>query len=101
MTPNFLPWLVLLLPLAAAGLILVFTRKNPRLSAGLSIEAVVAGFILSVVFVRVAGWAPQVLESSVPWLNVADLQVEFGLRLDTLSLLMMLVVSGVASLNHI
>jgi NADH-quinone oxidoreductase subunit L len=101
MTPYFLPWIVLFLPLAAAGLILLFTRHNARLSAGLSIAAVVIGFILGIIFVGWAGWNPASPETSVPWLKIGDFQPEFGLRFDTLSLLMMLVVTGVASVIHI
>src|SRR3954465_8193198 len=98
---NVIPWLVLFLPLAAAGLIALFTRRNGKTSAGLSIGAVVAGFVLSVIFVRCAGWSPANGELQVPWLSVGDLHAEFGLRLDALSLLMMLIVTGVASLIHI
>ena len=40
-------------------------------------------------------------KSAVNWLSVGDLQVDFGLRLDPLSLLMMLIVTGVGSAIHI
>jgi NADH-quinone oxidoreductase subunit L len=102
---NTLPWLILFLPLGAAALITLFTQRNPRLSAGLSIGAVLAGFVLSLIFVGVEGWSPARAELAVSWLNVhgwnADLSVDFGLRLDALSLLMMLIVTGVATAIHI
>ena len=60
----------------------------------------VAGFVLGVIFVELNGWAPA-RESSVAWLTIGDLQVDFGLRFDPLSLLMMLIVTGVASAIHI
>lgn len=108
MNLDLLPWTVLFLPLLAAGLITLFTQHNRKLSAGLSIGAVVAGFILSLIFISVNGWGPAP-DSFVSWLTIGDpqvtpglcLQVEFGLRLDPLSLLMMLVVTGVASAIHI
>src|SRR5690349_13733164 len=98
---NVLPWLILFLPLLAAGIITLFTRHDRKLSAGLSIAAVVAGFILSVIFVSAAGWTPTRSETAVNWLTIGGFQVDFGLRLDVLSLAMMLVVTGVASLIHI
>jgi len=100
MNLDLLPWTILFLPLLAAGLITLFTRHNRKLSAGLSIGAVVAGFILSLIFVKLHHWGPA-RESSVVWLAIGDLQADFGLRFDSLSLLMMLIVTGVASAIHI
>ena len=60
-----------------------------------------AGFILTVIFVKVGGWQPAAPEVAVNWLSVGPLQVDFGLHFDPLSLAMMLIVTGVASLIHI
>src|SRR5438093_2574458 len=98
---NILPWIILFLPLLAAALVTLLTQQDRRLSAGLSIGAVVAGFILSVIFISWAGWEPADRESVVNWLSIAELKVEFGLRFDPLSLLMMLIVTGVAGAIHI
>jgi NADH-quinone oxidoreductase subunit L len=100
MNLDLLPWTILFLPLLAAGLITLFTQRNRKLSAGLSIGAVVAGFILSLAFVKLNGWGPA-RESSVTWMAIGDLQADFGLRFDSLSLLMIVVVTGVASAIHI
>ena len=100
MTLIRLPWIILFLPLLASALITLFTRRDRKLSAGFSIAAVVAGFILSVIFVRLSHWGP-LPESKLTWLAIGDFQVDFGLRFDSLSLLMMLVVTGVASAIHI
>src|SRR5947207_4916145 len=96
-----LPWLILFLPLLAAAAIALFTQKNRDLSAKLSIGAIVSCFILSVLFVAANGWQPERRETIVTWLEVGDLQVDFGLRLDPLSLLMLLVVTGVGGAIHI
>src|SRR4029077_3558128 len=101
MRPELLPWLVLFLPLAAAVIIPLFTRRDRDLSAGLSIGAVVAGFILSVIFIAWEGWQPAQAESWLNWMSIGDLQISLGLRFDPLSLLMTLIVTGVASLIHI
>jgi NADH-quinone oxidoreductase subunit L len=97
---EYLPWLVLFLPLLAAGTIALFTRKDRDLSANLSVGAIVLGFLLSVAFIALSGWEPSRRESVVPWLNVGNLQVDFGLRFDPLSL-MLLIVTGVGSAIHI
>src|SRR6266480_902462 len=96
-----LPWLILFLPLVSAATITLFTQKNRELSARLSIGAIVSGFVLSVIFIAANGWEPLKKETLVTWLEVGDLQVDFGLRLDPLSLLMVLVVTGVGGAIHI
>ena len=96
-----LPWLILFLPLLSAAAITLFTLKNRELSAKLSIGAIVAGFGLSVIFIAANGWEPLKKESLATWLEVGDLQVDFGLRLDPLSLLMLLIVTGVGGAIHI
>ncbi len=98
---EFLPWLILFLPLLSAAVNMLFTQNNRELSAKLSIGAVVSGFLLSVLFVAANGWLPERRESIVTWLEVGELQVDFGLRLDPLSLLMLLVVTGVGGAIHI
>jgi NADH-quinone oxidoreductase subunit L len=100
MNLDVLPWIILFLPLVAAGFITLFTQHDRKLSAGLSIGAVVAGFLLSLVFVKLNGWGPA-RESYVAWLTIGGLQVDFGLRFDPLSQLMLLIVTGVASVIHI
>jgi len=97
---DALPWIILFLPLAAAVLITVFAQRDRQLSGGLSIAAVVGGFVLSLIFIGVNPWGA-VRESSVTWLSLGDFLVDFGLRFDPLSLMMMLVVTGVASVIHI
>jgi NADH-quinone oxidoreductase subunit L len=96
-----LPWLILFLPLLAAVVIGFFTKSNRELSARLSIGAVVGSFLMSVLFILLAGWAPLRKEQIVTWLEVGTLQVDFGLRFDPLSLLMLLIVTGVGSAIHI
>jgi NADH-quinone oxidoreductase subunit L len=100
MTPVAIPWIVLFLPLLAAALITLFTKHDRKLSAGLSIAAVLTGFVLSVLYVALTRWHTT-SESITTWMAIGDFQVDFGLRLDPLSTLMMLLVTGVASAIHI
>src|SRR4051794_23611456 len=95
-------WLILFLPLFAAIVITLFTQRWQGLSAGLSVLAIVTSFLLTVA--KVAGFQlgdHVVHELSVPWLTVANLNISFGLRFDQLSLMMLLIVTGVGSLIHI
>jgi NADH-quinone oxidoreductase subunit L len=96
-----LAWLILLLPLLAAVVITLFTQRDQQLSAGLSIGAIVISFLLSVVLLGSIPDERLGMELKLTWLSVGTLNVDFGLRLDTLSLLMLLVVTGVGGLIHI
>src|SRR5512141_2990672 len=100
MTPLLIPWIVLFLPLLASALITLVTRRDRNLSAGISIATVISGFLLSIVFVMLHRWQATT-ESFATWLAIGGFQVDFGLRLDALSKLMMLVVTGVASAIHV
>jgi NADH-quinone oxidoreductase subunit L len=94
-------WFVLLLPLAAAVVITLFTHRNGSLSAGLSIGAVVLSFLGSLLLFAAAPHSGAGTELKFVWLTVGPLHVDFGLRLDVLSLLMLLIVTGVGSAIHI
>jgi NADH-quinone oxidoreductase subunit L len=100
MTAAEIPWIILFLPLLAAALITLFTQHDRKLSAGLSIAAVVVGFGLTILLATLNHWQTT-SESVTTWLVVGDFQVDFGVRVDLLSTLMMLVVTGVASAIHI
>ena len=95
-----LAWLILFLPLIASMLITLVTRRHRGLSAGLSIGAITASFLLTLVVLASEGWNPLQRELGFVWLEVGVLQVDFGIILDPLSLLMLLVVTGVGSAIH-
>jgi NADH-quinone oxidoreductase subunit L len=94
-----LPWLILFLPLLAAGIITLFTLRNKAVSATLSIGAICIGFVLTLAVIKLGGWEAR--ELSFNWLSIGSLTVDFGLKLDALSLMMLLVVTGVGSAIHI
>jgi NADH-quinone oxidoreductase subunit L len=96
-----LAWLILLLPLVAAVVITLFTQRDQRLSAGLSIGAIVISFLCGLLLLAWLPGGTSGLELKLNWLSVGTLNVEFGLRLDALSVLMLLVVTGVGSVIHI
>ena len=96
-----LAWAVLLLPLIAAAVITLFTLRNPRLSAQLSIAAVVLSFVGSLILFGVFRHSETTHSVGFTWLHVANLNVPVALIIDRLSLLMLLIVTGVGSLIHI
>jgi len=96
---EVLPLLTLFLPLLAAGTITLFTQRSKALSAALSIGAVLTGLVLSAVLVATHGWVR--FESGLTWVGVGPFQVEFGIKLDPLSLVMMLIVTGVGGVIHV
>jgi len=96
---EILPWLILFLPLLAATVITLFTLKHRNVSALLSIGAIVIGFVSTVAFIAANGWVSG--ECAVNWLSVGNLNIDFGLKLDRLSEMMMLIVTGVGGAIHI
>ena len=96
---DALPWPILFLPLIAAVLITLFTQKRNGLSAALSVGAIAISFVISVILFVNAGEAA--FESKINWLTVGALNIDFGMRIDSLSLLMLLIVTGVGSMIHI
>ncbi len=97
---TLLPWLILFLPFGAAIAIALITRRFRGLSAGLSIGAIVLAFLMGLVVFGSLGPHGK-RELILNWLTVGNFQVDFGIRLDALSLLMMLIVTGVGSAIHI
>ncbi|HEX3626526.1 MAG TPA: NADH-quinone oxidoreductase subunit L [Verrucomicrobiae bacterium] len=98
---ELLPWLVLFMPLAAAVLITLFTLRFKNLSSFISIGAILAGFCMTIAFIHANGWQPAQGESVRHWLSIDGLNIDFGLKLDPLSLMMMLIVTGVGGAIHV
>jgi NADH-quinone oxidoreductase subunit L len=95
-------WLTLFAPLVAAALITLFTRRWKGLSAALSIGAILLGFLLSLrLFVALAFHGQRHWPHTMQWLNIGNAHIEFGMTTDALSILMLLVVTGVGSAIHI
>ncbi|MEI8292034.1 MAG: NADH-quinone oxidoreductase subunit L [Verrucomicrobiota bacterium] len=95
-----LPWLILFLPLLSAAVITLFFLRNKAASSFISISAVAVGFVLSALFAQANGMQLSA-ETSTNWLSIGGLQIDFGLKLDALSMMMLFVVTGVGGLIHI
>jgi len=100
MKHELFPWLILFLPLLSVAVITLFTLRSKTISSLISIGAVVTGFILSLVFINANGFQFSG-ETSTNWLSIGGLQIDFGLKLDALSMMMLLVVTGVGGAIHI
>jgi NADH-quinone oxidoreductase subunit L len=100
MKHELFPWLILFLPLLSAAVITLFTLRSKTVSSLISIGAVVAGFVMSLVFINANGFQFSG-ETTVNWLSIGGLNVDFGLKLDALSMMMLLVVTGVGGAIHI
>jgi NADH-quinone oxidoreductase subunit L len=98
---EILPWLILFLPLLSATVITLFTLRCKTTSSLLSIGAIVTGFVLTLVFIHANGFHPAITETSKNWLSIDGLQIDFGLKLDALSMMMLLIVTGVGGAIHI
>ena len=89
------------MPLGAAIFITLFTLHYKNISSFISIGAILAGFVLTIVFIQANGWQPSTSESVRQWLSIDGLTIDFGLKLDPLSLMMMLIVTGVGGAIHV
>src|SRR3989338_2652242 len=94
-----LPWVILFSPLAACVLITLFFLRSRVMSAGLAIASILISFIATaVVFFQLRNNSLiNAFEQSFAWVRMGPLAIDFGAILDPLSVLMLLVVTGVGS----
>jgi NADH-quinone oxidoreductase subunit L len=105
MSIENLAWIILLLPLAGAAGVVTLARRQPLLSARLAASAAGLAFAASVLLFRAVAALDlppgEYVGTSWRWLSAGELTVDFGLRIDGLSALMLLVVTGVGWMIHI
>jgi NADH-quinone oxidoreductase subunit L len=98
-------WLIPALPLLGAAINLFLGKRLGKVAGALATAAVAAAFVLSLASVRdlVAADAGSRLfiRHLFEWIHVGSFSVGADLRLDTLSAVMILVVTGVGSLIHL
>jgi NADH-quinone oxidoreductase subunit L len=103
MTPNPYLWLVPLLPLAGAAINGFFGRRSSK-TAVTTVALVFSGAAFAIALFLAAGFS----SASAPyyydlahWIRSGSFQVDFSFYLDQLSLVMLLVVTGVGFLIHV
>jgi NADH-quinone oxidoreductase subunit L len=104
MTPLFHPWLIPILPLLG-GLIngLFGKRFSKGLVATVALLFTAASFLVACAnaWILVHSGVAALEVSYGTWIRAGNFSVDFGLYLDHLSLIMMLVVTGVGFLIHV
>lgn len=96
-------WIIPLLPLLVFGLIGIFLHRWPQLSAMTSIIAVGISWIMSAAIaigMVTAGRVPG-YELAVRWLSMPGLNIDMGILIDGITVVMLVVVSTVALLVQI
>ena len=103
MTPNLQLWLIPLLPLAGATINgLLGKRFSRRTVEAVALAFCGAAFVMALnVALRFSSLTLPYSETLASWLRVGSFQVDFAFYLDQLSLVMLLVVTGVGFLIHI
>ncbi|MBM7280146.1 NADH-quinone oxidoreductase subunit L [Gordonia rubripertincta] len=98
-------WLVPALPLAGAVILVLGGRTTDRWGHLLGTAAAIASFVVGLVMFAGMVSRPAddrgVTDTLFSWVPVGELQVDFGFRLDQLSMCFVLLITGVGSLIHI
>ncbi len=98
-------WLLLVLPAAGAAVLLLGGRRTDKWGHLLGSATVIAAFVYGVLlFFDTTGQGTEDRLRDLhlfDWIPVNALDVEFGLRLDPLSVTFVLLITGVGSLIHI
>ncbi len=103
MTPNPYLWLIPILPLAGAAINGFFGRQSSkRAITAIALTFCGAAFALALfIALRFSSASAPYYFDLAHWLRSGDFHVDFSFYLDQLSLVMMLVVTGVGFLIHI
>jgi NADH-quinone oxidoreductase subunit L len=103
MTPNLHLWLIPLLPLIGSAINgLLGRRLSPRAIAAVALIFCGAAFAMALwVAIRFSSLTVPHVEFVATWIRAGNIQSDFAFYLDQLSLVMLLVVTGVGFLIHI
>ena len=100
-----LAWLLFALPALGAAILLLAGRRANRWGHWLGVATVAAAFVVGLlIFFDTLALPPELRTRELSlfrWFGVGSLQVDFGLRLDPLSLTFVLLITGVGALIHL
>ncbi|MBW8010765.1 MAG: NADH-quinone oxidoreductase subunit L [Chloroflexi bacterium] len=99
---NLVPWIIFFPVIGLLINLLIGKRLGERGIGTIASLASASAFVVSVLLaVSINGHHEAVVVQFADWINIGDLQIPWAFRVDTLSVTMMLVVSGVGTLIHI
>ena len=98
-----LVYAIILLPLFGFVINGLFGKRFPKaLVGGLATLVVFAAFLISVsIFIGFPADGTPVIVKAFEWFTIGGIQVNFGFQIDQLSLMMMMIVTGIGSLIHL
>jgi len=94
-------WLIPALPALAFVIIIFATRWNEKLSAGISIAAILIGLLHSIGVLVTVLANPEPFEMSFKWIVLAGFHLEIGIMIDALTAVMLMVVCIISALVQI
>src|SRR5262245_46369512 len=99
-------WLIPLLPLIGAGINGVFGKRLPKNAVGaIALCSVGLSFLISlrafIAMLNIPDGELPIITDYFTWIQAGQFQAQFGLMLDHLSGLMILIVTGVSFLIHV
>ena len=98
-----LVYAIVLLPLIGFVINGLFGKRLPKaLVGGLATLVVFAAFLISVsIFIGFPAEGTPVIVKAFEWFIIGGIQLNFGFQIDQLSLMMMMIVTGIGSLIHL
>ncbi len=94
---------LILLPLAGFLITGLFGKNLPKnVTGGIATLAVFASFCIAVyLFMNFDGNSAPLIAKAFEWFRVAGIQVNFSFQIDQLSLMMLLIITGIGTLIHL
>ena len=94
---------IVLLPLIGFLINGLFGKNLPKIVVGsLATAAVFASFCIAVsLFLKFDSESPAVVVKAFEWFRVNGIQINFGFQIDQLSLMMVMIITGIGSLIHL
>lgn len=92
-------WIILFAPLVSAVVIALFLLKHHKIAAAVSLAGILTslGLVLNIFVGALQHKVTLPVEVNYLWLQAGPMQIDFGFLVDPLSVLMLLVVTGVGS----
>jgi len=96
-------YVIVLLPLIGFLINGLFGKNLPKIVVGsLATAAVFASFCIAVsLFLKFDSESPAVVVKAFEWFRVNGVQINFGFQIDQLSLMMVMIITGIGSLIHL